>query len=262
MQSITLDLIPQEVKPILKVSQYDDNWDVKIFITENGEALAVSPSDTATLIIRKPDGNIVTLEAEAAYADAFKVTLTEQACACYGDSFGELVIELTTGGVTRRKGTCNFILSVEISPEFGGIVSASSIHNLRTQINQMTAAAVAVVAPPIIAELVPSIVGDQYLTKAQIEEGYYSKAQVNNLLAQLAATIPHKITGVLPAGSTSITLTDTATVNPVSDNSLVAPFTNVWGVSPTAIVVDGTNHTITLTFEEQQTALNVAVTIL
>lgn len=262
MQSITLDLIPQEVKPILKVSQYDDNWDVKIFITENGEALAVSPSDTATLIIRKPDGNIVTLEAEAAYADAFKVTLTEQACACYGDSFGELVIEANTGGVTRRKGTCNFILSVEISPEFGGIVSASSIHNLRTQINQMTAAAVAVVAPPIIAELVPSIVGDQYLTKAQIEAGYYSKTQVDNLLTQLAATIPHKITGVLPAGSTSITLTDTATVNALSDNSLVSIFTSVYGVNPTAAVVDGTNHTITLTFEEQQTALNIAVTIL
>lgn len=179
MQSITLDLIPQEVKPILRVSQYDDNWDVKIFITENGEALGVSPSDMATLIIRKPDDNIVTLEAVAAYSDAFKVTLTEQACACYGDSFGELIIEATTGGVTRRKGTCNFILSVEISPELGGIDSQSEIDNLESQIESITSNVIEEVAPPIIAEMLPTIVGDEYYTKTEIDNNFYSKTQID-----------------------------------------------------------------------------------
>ena len=244
MQTITLDLIPQEAKPILKVSQYDDNWDVKIFITENGEALAVSPSDTATLIIRKPDGNIVTLEAEAAYADAFKVTLTEQACACYGDSFGELVIEANTGGVTRRKGTCNFILNVEISPEYGGIVSASSIHNLRTQINQMTAAAVAVVAPPIIEEIAPSVIGDEYLTKAQIEASYYNKQSVDNKITNAK---PQAIIQTLEAGDTVMTFTTSLSASALVEFKINEPDVN----APTIVEsTSGDDRIFTLTFAE------------
>lgn len=253
MQSITLDLIPQEVKPILRVSQYDDNWDVKIFITENGEALAVSPTDTATMIIRKPDGNIVTLEAEAAYADAFKVTLTEQACACYGDSFGELVIETTMGGVTRRKGTCNFILNVEISPEFGGIDSTTAIANLRSQIGEMASDEVQEIAPAIIAEIAPTIIGDEYLTKTQIESGYYNKEYVNtnyydkSQTAKMGNRIYPK---TLTAGNTTLSFEITPLMPELAN--YVQFFINEPNINePTYSVTQGTEgkETITLTFD-------------
>ena len=253
MQSITLDLIPQEVKPVLRVSQYDDNWDVKIFVTENGEALAVSPSDSATLIIRKPDGNIVTIEAAPAYADAFKVTLTEQACACYGESFGELVIEATTGGVTRRKGTCNFILDVEISPEFGGIDSTSVIDNLRTQIAQIVGVEVAAIAPEIIAEIAPTIIGSNYLTKDQIAELYYNKTQIQTDYytktqadTEISKAKPKAIIQTLEAGDTVITFTTS-----LSASALVEFKINEPGINEPTIVesTSGDNRIFTLTFD-------------
>lgn len=244
MQTITLDLIPQEVKPVLKVSQYDDNWDVKIFITENGEALGITPADIGTLIIRKPDGNIVTLEAAAAYADAFKVSLTEQACACYGDSFGELIIETNSGGVTRRKGTCNFILSVEISPEFGGIASDSAISNLRTQIAGLVESEVNEIAPDIIAELAPSIIGSEYLTKTQIEAAYYNKNGVNNLIAGVTNKA---IIQTLTAGNTTISFTTSLSANALVEFKINEPDVIEPTISETT---ENNNRIFTLTFEE------------
>ena len=258
MIEVRIDLVPQKEKPRFMVSQFDNERRVKFLLTENGEEVSIGAGTTSILTIRKPDGNIVTLNSVSYGPSNVVFDLTEQACACYGESWGEIVITEND----YRIGTCNFIMEVERSPEDGGINSATAISTLQTQINGMVSESIGVLAPPIIAELVPSIVGDQYLTKAQIEEGYYSKAQVNQLLAQLSATIPHKITGTLAAGATSITLTDTATINALNDNSLVSIFTDEYGVNPTAATVDALTHSITLEFEALDHALNVAVTIL
>lgn len=266
MQTVTIDLIPQDELPVIKVSQYNDNWDIRFIITENGEEIQVHPDDVVTCVIRKPDNNIVTIDANVPYyGNGVIVSLTEQACACYGKALGELKIEIVTGGINRRVGSCNFILDVEISPEYGGIVSASEINNLQRQIDAIitrdAGPIVADVAEPIVRELVPEVIGDNYYTKAQIDSAYYSKTQVDNLLTQLAATIPHKITGTLAAGATSITLVDTSTVNPLNDNSLVSLFTP-YNVIPTGVSVDAATHSITLTFEDHDSDINVAVTIL
>ena len=266
MQEINIDLIPQKEKPILSVSQFDDNWTVKFNITENGEAISLFPTDIVTCIIRKPDNNIVTIECTTAPTGSCTCALTEQACACYGLAYGQLVIE--DANQTKHKGTCNFILDVEISPEFGGIESTSVIANLQRQIAAIVGVEVSEIAPEIVAEIAPTIIGADYLTKdqianlyynkTQIDTNYYTKTQVDNAISLSQG---HVLTGTLTAGNTSITIVDSDTNAPIDDNSFIDPYTNIYGVSPTDITIDSTNHTITLTFDAQETDLIIKVRV-
>ena len=68
-----------------------------------------------------------------------------------------------------------------------------------------------------------------------------------------------ELTGSLTAGQTTVVFTDNSivdgcTVNPYVDEAFT-------GVSPTAQVTDGTNHTLTLTFPVQESAMPVKVRI-
>ena len=251
MQTVTIDLIPQDVLPVIKVSQFNDNWDIRFIITENGEEVQVHPDDVCTCVIRKPDNNIVTINSDTLYGNGVKISLTEQACACYGKAIGELVIIGRVGNTTKRVGTCNFILDVEQSPEFGGIRSTSEIDNLRTQIdaiiNQDAGPIVEDVAGPIVAELVPVVIGDNYYTKAQTDTA------INTAMG-------HFLSGTLTTGNTSITLTDN-TDDPIDNDSLIDIYTSIYGVNPISVVIDAVNHSITLEFEEQETDISIKVRI-
>ena len=221
MQTVTIDLIPQDVLPIIKVSQFNDNWDIKFIITENGEEIQIHPADVCTCVIRKPDNNIVTIEASTLYDNGVKISLTEQACACYGKALGELVIIATEGGVTKRVGSCNFILDVEISPELGGIRSASEIDNLESQIEA----------------IVTEVLSDDYYTKTETDillsakanaSDVYTKPQADTLLSAKAnasdvytkTQIDNIILDIMPV--------DTATGDPATfDTEIAAPLVNV-----------------------------------
>lgn len=202
MQTVTIDLIPQDVLPIIKVSQFNDNWDIKFIITENGEEVQIRPDDVCTCVIRKPDNNIVTITATTLYDNGVKISLTEQACACYGKAIGELVITATVGGITKRVGTCNFILDVEMSPEFGGIRSASEIDNLQRQIDaiitQDAGPIVEEIAGPIVTELVPEIIGEDYYNKNAIDQ------MIDSLDEDINAAFNQAKFYTLAAGDTSI----------------------------------------------------------
>lgn len=183
MQKIYLDLTPKQEKPVVYVSQFDNDRRFYIQLMEDGTEVQADPSIDYSITIRKPDNNIVTLaypNVQPMIDGTIRVSLTEQACACYGDSFGELILEENE----RREGTCNFILNVEISPEFGGIVSASEINNLKRQIdaiiNQDAGPIVEEVAGPIVAELVPQIIGDDYYTKTETQNNYFNKTEIQN----------------------------------------------------------------------------------
>ena len=63
------------------------------------------------------------------------------------------------------------------------------------------------------------------------------------------------VTGTLTAGSTSITLSDSS----ITTSSTVEPFTDVFGVNPTAMSVS--TGSVTLTFEAQQSNLGVKVRV-
>ena len=240
MQQLTLDLIPQKEKPVLSVSQFDDNWPVRFDFTEAGEAVLLGAYDEVTCIVRKPDGNIVTMACEVSPSGYAVCDFTEQSTACYGLSYGEVVIE--TG--TKRKGTCNFILDVERSPEFGGIDSTSVIDNLERQIASMVGASVAEIAPAIIAEIAPSVIGDEYLTKAQIEASYYNKQSVDNKITNAK---PQAIIQTLEAGDTVMTFTTSLSASALVEFKINEPDVN----APTIVEsTSGDDRIFTLTFAE------------
>lgn len=134
MQVVYIDLIPQTEKPVVNASQFDNNRHVRFYLLENGAEYTLAGTETVTCEMRKPDGNIVIITPTIGPDKFVDVYFTEQACACYGQTFGELSI--VSG--TDKLGTCNFYLEVEKSPTAGGIVSHSEIDNLTAQINAIT----------------------------------------------------------------------------------------------------------------------------
>ena len=68
-----------------------------------------------------------------------------------------------------------------------------------------------------------------------------------------------ELTGSLTVGSTTVVFTD----NSIVDGITVQPFVDeaFTGVVPTAQATDGTNHTLTLTFPAQESAMPVKVRI-
>ena len=250
MQTVTIDLIPKDEKPVVKVSQVDDHLGITFLVQENGEDINLSPGDTITCIIRKPDNNIVTIEGILGYPqNKVIVYLTEQACACHGLAWGELVID----SGTARQGSCNFILDVEISPEFGGIDSTSVIDNLSRQIAQIVGVEVAEIAPEIIAEIAPTIIGSNYLTKDQMAELYYNKVQIQTDYytktqadTEISKAKPKAIIQTLEAGDTVITFTTS-----LSAAALVEFKINEPGINEPTIVEStiGDNRIFTLTFD-------------
>ena len=81
------------------------------------------------------------------------------------------------------------------------------------------------------------------------------KVPLSDIVA-LAGSGNKVVTGTLSAGSTSITLQDAS----ITGSSLLAPFTEVYGVNPTNMVAS--TGSVTLTFEAQQSNLGVAVVII
>jgi len=75
-------------------------------------------------------------------------------------------------------------------------------------------------------------------------------------IAALAAAGVKTVSGTLSAGSTSITLQDAS----ITGSSWLAPFTSVFGVNPTNMVAS--TGSVTLTFEAQQSNLDVGVAII
>lgn len=251
MQTVTIDLIPKDEKPIVKVSQFDDNLGITFLVQENGEDINLSPGDTITCIIRKPDNNIVTIEAILGHPqNKVMVYLTEQACACHGLSWGELIID----SGTARQGSCNFILDVEISPEFGGIDSTSVIDNLRSQIAQIVGVEVAEIAPEIIAEIAPTIIGSNYLTKDQIAELYYNKVQIQTDYytktqtdTEISKAKPKAIIQTIEAGETVIVFTTSLSATALVEFKINEPDI----IEPTIVEsTSGDNRIFTLTFAE------------
>ena len=74
------------------------------------------------------------------------------------------------------------------------------------------------------------------------------------IIAAINEAAGKKVTDTLAAGSTSIVFTDNAIVA----SSLISVYSEAWY---TALVIDGTNHTCTLTFPVQASAMDVTIVI-
>ena len=253
MQIVYIDLIPQKIKPVVMASQFDDKRHVRFRLTENGEDYTLTGSETITVTIRKPDRNIVVITPSVTANNYIDVYFTEQACACFGMSFGEITIEDDNSKI----GTCNFDLDVELSPSFGGISSSSEIDNLNTQISELVVATVNQIAPAIIEEIAPEIIGDEYPTKNQMNSALLEL--YNNVQNDIYRLIPKARLYTLLAGETvlNITLSPGLGVTDIVDfkiNEPNIPMPDITYVKD----IDLTDH-FTLTFAD---ALDHDVTVM
>ena len=90
---------------------------------------------------------------------------------------------------------------------------------------------------------------------------YATEEQLNSLVQYMAQNIPVgmgnyiDVTGTLAVGETSLTLSN----NAITTDSTIQVFTDTWGVTPTAVAT--ANGSVTLTFDAQESALNVKIRV-
>jgi hypothetical protein len=132
-ERISLNIIPDGVKPVFHVSQFDTGRPIIIDLYNGDDIYTPAAGVTFELHCRKVDDNIVTLDTYEVDGNTITFVSTEQLCACSGDNLCEVAIMLDD----LLMGTLNFILHVEPDPIAGGLTSETSIYNLTEQIEDI-----------------------------------------------------------------------------------------------------------------------------
>lgn len=133
MEEVNLNIVPNGLKPVCHASQYDKNRTIKLNLYEDYSRYSLTGSESLELDVKKPDGTIVTIEITNTSDNYLLFTTTEQMCAAYGQC--ECNIKITNGDIII--GTLNFLLDIEKSPKDGATESASSIYDLRQQVEDI-----------------------------------------------------------------------------------------------------------------------------
>lgn len=139
MESFNLNIIPGKDRPVCHASQFDIGRQFHVNLFEGFNVFTLDGTETISLSVRKPDGNVVTASVTNTSDSYVEFVTTEQMTACEGSNLCELKFEKGSDVI----GTANFILEVEIDPLEGGVQSASEIDNLQTQVAGMVATEVA-----------------------------------------------------------------------------------------------------------------------
>ena len=139
MESINLNIIPGKDRPVCHASQFDIGRQFHVNLFEGFNVFTLDGTETISLSVRKPDGNVVTASVTNTSDSYVEFVTTEQMTACEGSNLCELKLEKGSDVI----GTANFILEVELDPLEGGVQSASEIDNLQTQVAGMVAIEVA-----------------------------------------------------------------------------------------------------------------------
>jgi len=183
-ESINLNLIPTGDAPVIHAAQYDIDRPliINMFLGED----AFTPTDLdIELQVRKVDNNIVTAVPDTVDGNTITFLTTEQMTACSGSNLCSLKFSEGDNHIA----TLHFFLVVQRDVLQGGLTSQSEIHDLAEQ----------------IAEIVPSVIGDEYYTAEEVDEkiaeiptfdptNYYTKSQLytktetNGLLSAKANT--------------------------------------------------------------------------
>lgn len=180
MEQITIDLIPNGKMPMLHASQYDDGRQVRINLTENRQAYTLTGNEVLSLAVRKADNTLVTMDIANVYGGKSYVEFatTEQMCAVAGLNFGELTI--TNNGT--KVGSLNFYLACEPSPEANGLCrSQSEINNLHTQIDSYLDETLPEQITPVVEQVVPQVIGDDYYNKTQSDNKFATKTALEEV---------------------------------------------------------------------------------
>lgn len=105
------------------------------------------------------------------------------------------------------------------------------------------------------------------ILEGEINETYFSliydseivtEVSFSNLFEEEFNSRLTKLETTLTAGNTSVTFTNAS----IKTNSYVEVFSGIFGVDPTNVVVDGANHTCTVTFEAQQSDMSVGLAVM
>lgn len=133
MEQIDLNVIPNGIKPVCHVSQYDKGRQIRLNLKDGTSSYTLSGTETLELDIKKADGTVYTAEVANTESDYLVITTTQQMTAAPGDNICN--IKMTKN--SQVIGYLNFVLDVERSPLDGGINSVSYIYNLRQQIEDI-----------------------------------------------------------------------------------------------------------------------------
>ena len=163
MQRIVVDLIPgAKDAPVINASQFDNKRQFEIELLNGGEAFTPSEDMTFELHVKKRDGTIIVNSPINRTDNVLTFETTEQMTACHGNNLCEVAISDENDLLI---GTANFILDVEKDPIECGLTSESEIDNLTQQ----------------IADIVPTVIGDDYYNKTQIDALLINKANMSDL---------------------------------------------------------------------------------
>lgn len=113
VQNLNLDIIPEGVRPVIHVSQYDNQTNALRFsLFVNNQSFTI-PSGAGVLINgHKPDNTAFSYQAASISGNTVTCNVTQQMTAVPGDVDCELRIRTSTQVI----GTLNFVLRVEAAP--------------------------------------------------------------------------------------------------------------------------------------------------
>ena len=113
VQNLNLDIIPEGVRPVIYVSQYDNQTNaLKFSLYVNNQSFTI-PSGAGVLINgHKPDNTAFSYQAASISGNTVTCNVTQQMTAVPGDVDCELRIRTSTQVI----GTLNFVLRVEAAP--------------------------------------------------------------------------------------------------------------------------------------------------
>jgi hypothetical protein len=139
MQTISVDLIPGGLPPIIRISQYDKILRAfSIHLTTGGSDYPVPDGYTVTLSGTKPDGKGF-LDSLQPSGSTLDISVTEQMSAAAGDVPCEITLYKPDGG---RIASGNFLLRVEKAAlDAGTVVSDSDIPFFEHLVEQSSASA-------------------------------------------------------------------------------------------------------------------------
>ena len=135
MEQLNLNIIPTGATPVCHTKQYDVGRVIRFNLFNGSEVYTLDGTETVSVNVHKPDGNLVTDSLDASHGTYVDVVTTEQMDAVAGVNICDITIE--KGGV--HIATLNFNMSVQASPLEGGVPSESDINNLRSQVAEIVA---------------------------------------------------------------------------------------------------------------------------
>ena len=175
---ITLNVTPTGDMPVLHLAQYDTNRPFGIALKWGEDDYTLPEGITCELQMRKTDSKLVTITPTGSSENVLEFECIEQMCTCPGENIAQLALMDESDNIIH---TLRFEIEVQRDVMQGGMSSASDIHNLETQIEEIT----------------QQIIGEDYYTKTEVDDlidsiptfdptNYYDKSDVDGLLADKA----------------------------------------------------------------------------